>query len=577
MGARRLERPLHPDAVVGRSVRAHWDGREIDAREGEPLAVSLLANGETTISRSFRFHRPRGLMCSTGSCGWCECEVDGLPSVRSCRVPVREGLAARGEHAWPSVGRDFLGILDVGNRLVTPGFYHHRFLRPARFRKAYLDVIRAFGGRGRMRPGSRPTRTGIGLERAIEADVVVVGAGRTGLTAALAATATGARVVLVEADDEAGGSARWATGPSGPGPEARALAEGASARLGDGLLLDSTAVARDGDVLHVVGSAGLVAVRAPVVIAATGSHERPPLVPGGERPGVMGARTVERLLERWGVLPGERAALVGDDATTAAAGRLLERAGATVAARIPEGSLTRIDGRGRVERVRWTEGGHDRSAAVDLVVVGRRVPGLELATLAGARLAWRASTLAPVLDETGRTSVPWLFVVGSATGMSLGEEASRLQAADAGRAAADAARSGVGRGADVAGVGGGPVTVSVSGGRGIVTAGGRAAPAGGRAGRIPLVRPADAHVCYCEDVRVHDILRERAAGYEEPESLKRRTGALTGPCQGKYCLDRFLALCGPTPDDGPDFVLPTARPPMRPVRVSDLASREDGA
>lgn len=576
MGARRLERPLHPDAVVGRSVRAHWDGREIDAREGEPLAVSLLANGETTISRSFRFHRPRGLMCSTGSCGWCECEVDGLPSVRSCRVPVREGLAARGEHAWPSVGRDFLGILDVGNRLVTPGFYHHRFLRPARFRKAYLDVIRAFGGRGRMRPGSRPTRTGIGLERAIEADVVVVGAGRTGLTAALAATATGARVVLVEADDEAGGSARWATGPSGPGPEAVALAEGASARLGDGLLLDLTAVARDGDVLHVVGSAGLVAVRAPVVIAATGSHERPPLVPGGERPGVMGARTVERLLERWGVLPGERAALVGDDATTAAAGRLLERAGATVAARIPEGSLTRIDGRGASNASagpRAATTGRPRSTSSSSAGAcpasnSRRwlVPASP-----GARPPRRRSSTRPA----GRAS-PGSSSLDRRPGCHSGRRhrASRQPMPD-----------------------GRPPTPHAPGSAGAPTS-----RAWGRSGhrlrigwpghrhrgrpRRPGWGPRRAHPARPARRRPRLLLRRRP----RPRHPARAGGRLRGAGEpqapdrgahravpGEILPGSFPALCGPTPDDGPDFVLPTARPPMRPVRVSDLASREDGA
>jgi hypothetical protein len=264
-------------------------------------------------------------------------------------------------------------------------------------------------------------------------------------------------------------------------------------------------------------------------------------------------------VERWGVLPGDRAALVGDEASTARAGRLLERAGSTVVARISEGSLTRVDGGGRVERVRWTEGGRPRSAAVDLVVFGRRVPSLELPMLAGARLAWRGRSLSPVLDEAGRTTTPGLFMVGSATGLDIDQEALRLHTVAVGRAAADAARSGAGSARDIA-----------------LTGGALAASEARELGRVPVDNPADAHVCYCEDVRVHDVLRERAAGYDEPESLKRRTGALTGPCQGKYCLDRFLALCGPTPDGAPDFLLPTARPPLRPVRLAELAGPEDG-
>ena len=560
MGARRLERPLHPDAVVGRPVIARWDGRALDAREGEPLAVSLLANGQATISRSFRFHRPRGLMCSTGSCGWCECEVNGLPSVRSCRVPVRDGLVAGSEHAWPSAQRDLLGVLDRANRLITPGFYHHRFLRPARFRKAYLEVIRWFGGRGRVRPGPRSARARVAAERAIEADVAVVGAGRAGLAAALAAVSAGARVVLIEAGDELGASWRWTTDPAEAGVEIRSLAREVTGLLGDGLLLGATAVAREEDVLRVVASDGLVSVRSPVVIGATGSYERPPFVTGGDRPGVMGARTVERLVERWGVLPADRVAIVGDEASTARVGRLLERAGATIVARIGEGSLERVDGKGRVERVRWTEDGRRGSAAADLVVFGRRVPSLELPMLAGARLAWRAGVLAPVLDEEGRTTVSGLFMVGSATGMQADWEASRLQAVAAGRRAADTARSGAGWAHDCAPSGG------------AVAASEAANP-----GHDPADHPADAIVCYCEDVRVFDVLREQTAGYDEAESLKRRTGALTGPCQGKYCLDRFLALCEPALDGAPEVFLPTARPPLRPVRLAELVGPEDPA
>ena len=157
-----------------------------------------LAAGRPILSRSFRFHRPRGLMCDTGQCGWCECEVDGRPSVRSCQVPVRAGLVARSEHAWPSVDRDLFGWLDLGSRLIPPTFYHHRFLRPRRLRKTYLDVIRRFGGRGRLPIGASVAPRSR-VERALESDVLVVGGGRSGVAAAEEAAGTGSRVVLLEA------------------------------------------------------------------------------------------------------------------------------------------------------------------------------------------------------------------------------------------------------------------------------------------------------------------------------------------------------------------------------------------
>ncbi len=70
-------------------------------------------------------------------------------------------------------------------------------------------------------------------------------------------------------------------------------------------------------------------------------------------------------------------------------------------------------------------------------------------------------------------------------------------------------------------------------------------------------------VCFCEDVRVHEVRAELAAGYTDPELVKRRTGALTGPCQGKSCLQAFACLAGTD-------TVPTARPPLRPVRLGDL-------
>ena len=160
MPARRL--PRGDGATARRVVRFTFDGHGYEGVEGEPLAASLLAADRLTLSRSFRFHRPRGLMCSTGQCGWCECEVDGVPSVRSCRVRVHDGLVARGEHAWPSVERDLLSLVGLASRWIPPTFYHHRFLRPRRLRKRYLDVLRWFGGRGRLgvRPGRRTAPAG---------------------------------------------------------------------------------------------------------------------------------------------------------------------------------------------------------------------------------------------------------------------------------------------------------------------------------------------------------------------------------------------------------------------------------
>jgi sarcosine oxidase subunit alpha len=489
---RRAPGPPPDGSSRGPSVRFTFDGRSYEGFEGEPLAVALLAADRRILSRSFRFHRPRGLMCSTGSCGWCECEVDGRPSVRSCRVPVREGLVARGEHAWPSVERDMISLLGVSSRWIPPTFYHHRFLRPRRLRKRYLDVLRWFGGRGRLRVERHADRpvSGRSSER-LATDVLVVGGGPAGVAAALRAAGSGASVVLIEAGGPTAAIARADT-------------------TGVRVLTGVAAVGWYDGMLAALGNGVTYEIRAGSVVAATGSYDRVPLVPGADLPGVMAARLVVDLVERYGVVPGRRALLVGAEPELATAAERLERAGVSIVfGPVPTRSLIAVRGRRRVTGAVVAFDGNPQRVAVDLVVFGDRSPNLDLALAAGAAVERHGDTLVPVLDADGRTTLPWLTVVGSATG-----------------------RSAVGAGDP--------------------------APA-----LAPPAAHQDAIVCFCEDVRVHEVRAELAAGYTDPELVKRRTGALTGPCQGKSCLQAFACVAGTD-------TVPTARPPLAPVRLGDL-------
>lgn len=545
MPARRLPAPLGDGETRGPIVRFTFDGRDYEGHEGEPLAASLLAAGHLILSRSFRFHRPRGMMCATGQCGWCECEVDGRPSVRTCRVPVRDGMIVRGEHAAPSVEHDLLGLLDLGSRLVPPTFYHHRFLRPRALRKAYLDVLRWFGGRGRLTAGPREDHLG---REAVheETDVLVVGGGRSGLLAALGAAEAGARVVLLEA---------------GPELTARSDADELVGRVRDAgveIRTGATAVGWYSGTVAVLSERALSELRARTVVAATGSYERVPTVPGADRPGVMAARLVVILLDRYGVLPSQRALLVGEGHELASAGAALASAGADCVGPVPTAALRRIDGRTRVKAVRYCSDGAERRDDVDLVVFSDRSPNLDLVLASGATVEWRGGVLAPVADENGRTTVPSLFVAGSA----------------AGRPAAEAADAGARRtGREAASVARGRMVVSIA-----------EQPLDSRQGDLARsqnlgpVAPepsAGAILCFCEDVRAWEVRKERASGYVDPELVKRRTGALTGPCQGKYCLVSFVCAMGEAAGDaGGVTLLPSARPPLLPIRLGDLAAAD---
>ncbi len=521
MTARRI-----PGSTPGPLVRFTFDGAEIEGVEGEPLAVSLLAAGRPILSRSFRFHRARGLMCSTGQCGWCECEVDGRPSVRSCRVPVREGLVARGEHALPNVSRDLLSLVGLVSRWIPPTFYHHRFLRPRALRKRYLDVLRWFGGRGRLRVGPRPAAAGRATRR-VDADVLVVGGGRAGLIAAIAAAEQRDRVVLVESEHELGGSWRAVTGDEASSGSVSELIARATA-AGVELLTGVTAAGWYDGMVAAIGDDAHLEIRTGSVVVATGSYERVPLVPGADRPGVLAARTAIALVDRFGVIPGATALLVGEGLELDRAADRLRHAGVRIeTGPVPTLSLVSIRGRRHVTGAVTRHGSKLEHHAVDLVVFGDRSPNLDLVLAAGAAVQRHGDTLVPILDASGRTTIPSLSVVGSAVGPAagMGSERSHRHAAA-------------------------PVTPGA---------------------------PIDpgAMVCFCEDVRAGEVRAEQAAGYTDPELIKRRTGALTGPCQGKYCLQSFACLVG-TAADEEAVPLPTARPPLRPIRLGDLVAREEG-
>jgi sarcosine oxidase subunit alpha len=542
-------------------VRFTFDGREVRGVEGEPLAVALLAAGQPVISRSFRFHRPRGLMCSTGQCGWCECEVDGVPSVRSCRVPVREGLVARGEHAWPSVATDALAALGMVSRWIPPTFYHHRFLRPRRLRKRYLDVVRGFGGRGRLRIGPRPDRPPAPPIRSIETDVLVVGGGRAGLHAAIGAAGAGARVTLVEAERAIGTGWR---GDGGFDPVAGTLAdlELEARQAGVEVLTGTTAIGWYDGVVTTIAADEHLEISARSLVAATGSYDRVPLVPGADRPGVMAARTAIVLLKWYGVLPGERALLVGSGEELALAGELLAHAGvAELHGPVPTDALVAIRGTNVVAGADVRIGGRRQHIAADVIVFGDRSPNLDLVLAAGAAVERRDETIVPISDANGRTSLPMLFVAGSSAAALSTDEASAAIARSTGKAAAKAAL-------------GKRITTRRQTVDGRATAASSPAANAASSPATPIAR--GAIVCFCEDVRAWEIRAEQAAGYRDPELIKRRTGALTGPCQGKQCLQAFACLTASA--GGDDHVsLPTSRPPLRPVRLGDLATVGDDA
>ena len=191
----------------GRTVRFSFDGKPVEAFEGDTIGSALAAGGRKVLSRSFKYHRPRGLFCCAGQCPNCLVDVDGSPGVRACTEPVREGMTVTHMNAAPSLDFDVMRATDIfGKRLTPPGFYYKTFIRPRRLWPLYEKVLRNAAGLGRL-ARRQPERRWRTEYRRRHADVLVIGGGVAGMAAALRAAELGADVVLADDGPELGGGA----------------------------------------------------------------------------------------------------------------------------------------------------------------------------------------------------------------------------------------------------------------------------------------------------------------------------------------------------------------------------------
>ncbi len=305
-------------------LRFRFDGREYPGFAGDTLASALLANGVMLFGRSFKYHRPRGIMAAGSEEPNALVSVDRgpgrfTPNLRATSVEVYPGLDAVSQNRWPSLDFDVGAINDRLGMFFPAGFYNKTFMWPRSFwERVYEPAIRRMAGLG-----DAPTETDPDHYAATYAhcDLLIVGAGPAGIDAALAASAAGKRIILIDEQDEAGGGALadpalWAWLD-------RSLAD--LARLPNLTLLTRTtafghyhdnfvgAVERLTD--HCAPSQQgprekLWRIRADEVILAQGAIERPLVFAGNDTPGVMLSSAARVFAHRYGVAVGRSVALM---------------------------------------------------------------------------------------------------------------------------------------------------------------------------------------------------------------------------------------------------------------------------
>jgi sarcosine oxidase subunit alpha len=306
-----------------RKVYFHFDGETYVGAEGDSLASALMANGIKRLGRSFKLHRPRGLMAAGREEPNALMQLEGHgfdePNVRATLAPLYDGMRVQGQNAWPNVNWDFFGILSLFHRMFPASFYYKALMWPSWH--FYEALVRRLAGLGVSPKSEDPQKY---YKRNFYCEVMVVGGGPAGLAAARAAAVSGQRVLLVDEQEAFGGSLLGSDRVI-EGSPAAAWVEQKVTELTNlenvTLLKRTTAIGYyDQNFLTAVERVNnhlgphadlqeprerLWRIRAKRVVLASGAIERPLVFANNDRPGIMLANAIGDFAYRYGVAAGK--------------------------------------------------------------------------------------------------------------------------------------------------------------------------------------------------------------------------------------------------------------------------------
>ena len=568
-----------------------FDGKRYSGFAGDTLASALLANGVRVVGRSFKYHRPRGVLAAGAE----ECNAlvtvgQGAleePNIRATLQPLYDGLTARSQNCWPGVKFDIGRSLDYLHFLWPAGFYNKTFIWP--HWRWYEGFIRRLSGLGKLPPGDDPDRY---THHNVHCDVLIVGGGPAGLSAALAASSNAARVVVIEQDNLLGGSLLWSEGNI-DGEQGDAWLEDTVRVLRQRdnvtLLTDTTASAwfdhRMVIACEMVSDRRITGedegprqrlwkIHAREVILATGAIEQPLVFANNDRPGLMLASAVQQYCNRYAVAPGMRVAIAtNNDSAYGVAGALMD-AGINVVAMIDTrqkltGKAARLvrdqgmtvfhnaiplDCRGDkgVRSVSVARRGSTEAVATlqcdSIAMAGGWQPAVHLFTQARGRLRYDTSLGAFVPDEIP----PHLHVAGMVAGVLSLDDALEQ-----------------GRVAGLAAVGDGLQA--------------RPRARSKNTGALHIERAGCEHrpdrqwIDFQYDVTLQDIDIATVENYTSVEHMKRYTTTGMSVDQGKTSnVNALLALAERTGRTPGEVGTTTFRPFYMPVTLGALAGRDSG-
>ena len=566
---------------LGEELTFTFNGKPIKAFACDSITSALIASGSTLISRSFKYHRPRGAYDVFGQGHESLVTVNKEPNILADRVRVQNGMVVESQNAWPSVEFDIAAANDFLVPMLPNGFYYKMFHKPKWLWPIAEHQIRKVAGLGKI------DVSGKHVDRRYEKhyrfpDVCVVGGGPSGLAAAKGALDEGKQVLLIDDNPELGGHALHSILPvencvnsvlNGL-PENKAvqklieeLAEHPNLEV---MVNTSVFGLYEDNLVAAQCDADLFKIRAESVVLAPGATDRHLVFENNDRPGILTARGVEKLIMCHAVLPGEDTVVVTTHDGGFHTALLLKGAGANVLAVVDgreSGSTGEFEeqvrnmaipiykgltahaahGKKRINRVDVgpiSGGDSHKSFNCDLLVmaVGFK-PQMNLLSMGRKRPEW--DTLRQILRVNNLPS--GMYSTGEVHG-SAGLARLYAEGLKSGQAAALG---------DIA-----PETERT-------------------ADEIIMALPADIEsagthhfICKCMDVTRTEAKASIDEGYDQVESLKRYSSLGMGPCQGKSCHEAVARLAAV--DTGLavlDAVPTTMRPPFSAVSFGVLAGR----
>ena len=563
-------------------VRFRFDGKDYAGCKGDTLASALLANDVRLVGRSFKYHRPRGVLTAGSEEPNALVEVIGAknqtPNVRATVQEVFEGLVAQSQNRLGSLKYDLMAVNDYLSPFLSAGFYYKTFMWPQAFwERLYEPLIRRAAGLGSL---SGRHDEGVYEKAFAFCDILVIGSGPAGLMAALTAGRAGADVILCEESHALGGRLLSDGGTIGDMSAgdwvAQVLAE--LQVLPNVRIMPRTTVtgAYDHGTFSALERVGLHKPARPNLprecfwrivakhaVLASGALERPVAFENNDRPGIMMASAVRTYLNRYGVVPGKRVTLFANTDQARATARDLMAAGVTVAAIIdPRTDASSVEdcpvhvgaevvgSRGRLGLTSITvrKGGETFEVESDcLAMSGGWNPTLHLTCHMNGRPRW-SEELAAFVPVEG--AVPGLVAVGAANGAM-----STHGALFSGHAAAVKAVEALGRRVP-------DVALPEAEDRPYVLKALWAVEGKGRA-----------WLDFANDVTTKDVKLAAQEGYRSVEHMKRYTTQGMAPDQGKNSNVAALAVLADATGRGiPETGTTTFRPPYTPVSIAAMGA-----